>query len=186
MTYAKGAAILCQNPKFWQYIEFNEPGVQVKHRDTARDWIYATLEIASRTELDTCPMVRAKWLATLKDFNQYLNGYGATQKIQPWRSDEYRALARVAPCMRCHQHKGTGKVVCAHAMGEVATQFGKGKSEKPSDFASAYLCFDCHGLMDAYENTADPIMRALEWSVLIIRTHEWLLRNGFVQIVGES
>ena len=184
--YARGAAILCQNAKFWQFIEDRERAagnpVTVRHPDTARDWIYATLDIASRKQLDDDPAAKSRWIATVADFNGWLTGYGARQKVTPWRNDDYLALARHAPCMRCQRFKGTGKVVCAHVMGELAGYFGKGVAAKPSDFAGAYLCHDCHGVMDAYTNAEEPITRTLEWAVLILKTHDWLLRHGFVQI----
>lgn len=184
MSYAKGAALFCQNPKFWAYIEDQEQGsgVQVQHPDSARDWIYATLQIDSRQQLDQVPEARAKWLALVVDFNRWLTGYGASQKAKPWRSEEYRTLAKHAPCMRCQRFKGTGKVVAAHVMGELAHYFGKGLAEKPSDFAAAYLCHDCHGVMDSYANEEEPLLRTLEWAVMILKTHDWLMRHGFVHI----
>jgi hypothetical protein len=182
MSYARGAAIFCQKREFWEYIEFKEKGVTVRHPDSAADWLYATMEMQSRAEIDHSAELQAKWMAIVKDFNDWLKGYGARQKTQPWRSADYRLLAKFAPCMRCGKFKGTGKVVCCHVMGELAWYFGKGKAEKPSDFASAYLCHDCHGTMDAYANSEDPGTRTLEWAMLILRTHEWLWRHDFIQM----
>ena len=72
--YAQGAARLCQSRDFWAYIEHREAGsgVTVSHHDSARDWIYATLEITSRTELDQSEESAAGYLAMLSDFNRWL------------------------------------------------------------------------------------------------------------------
>ena len=179
--FASGAAILGKNPKFWQYIELVEDGVTVRHPDDALDWIYATFEISSRTELDDNPEKAAAWGNMIGDFNEYLaTGFQAIPKPTTWSCPELLAIARLAPCMRCGNGQGQGRVVGCHAQGFWATKYGKGWSKKPSDFVVAFLCDKCHRIMDAYENADDDMVRALEWAALIFKTYEWLFIHGFL------
>mgnify|MGYP001559279473 CR=1 FL=1 len=178
---ASGAGMLGNNPKFWRFVEMMEPGVQVRSREDARDWIYAHLDISSRKELDENPECKAAWGRVITEFNQFLeNGFQKIPKQTTWECPELLAIASFAPCMRCGKHQGTGKVVGCHAQGFWATKYGKGWAQKPSDFVVAYLCNDCHRLMDAYENAETEELRSLEWAALIFRTFEWLFQHGFL------
>jgi len=56
----------------------------------------------------------------------------------PWRSEEYRAYVASHRCCLCQKKRGPqGGVVAAHIG-------SRGTSQKPPDYQTVPLCYDCH------------------------------------------
>ncbi len=68
------------------------------------------------------------------------------QKVKAWRSKKYRNAAAGQACVRCWMLNET--VVAAHYTGLRQHLYGKGRSIKCSDIATADLCHDCHAWFD--------------------------------------
>ncbi len=67
-------------------------------------------------------------------------------KQKAWRSKNYTDAAADQECVRCWKSDGT--IVAAHYTGLHQHQYGKGRSIKCSDIATADLCHDCHTWFD--------------------------------------
>ncbi|WP_422444127.1 hypothetical protein [Endozoicomonas sp. ALB091] len=99
-----------------------------------------------------------------------------------YRNKKLLQLAEHSPCQWCQLPEGTGRVVACHVQSFRAQNFGKGTGIKPSDACTAFLCNDCHDLMD--RRTSNPAMDSMSpiehaelWSYLILKTHEWIFTH---------
>ena len=88
-----------------------------------------------------------------------------------------RRASRGRSCIRCGSRDGT--VVRAHYTGIAQLRLGKGKGQKPHDFASADLCHACHHHFDNYE-TPNDYLRSWEFLILCMETLERDFREGFL------
>ena len=174
---AQGAAMLCQNPRVWGYINHLMREPICKHPEHARDFMYSEFGIQSRKDLEVNPEARGKYLAFVKSFNDWLNPPILIPKRYPYRCRELLDAANGSPCVRCGAVDGT--VVAAHAQGMVASWFGKGMACKPDDYAVAELCSTCHRLMDSYHDGNNP-QYTLEWLKLVLLTHERWFRDAVI------
>jgi len=71
---------------------------------------------------------------------------------------KHRKSARDQPCIRCGIEDGT--TVLAHYQGPMSNLLGKGLGLKGNDLAAAYLCHNCHAIMDG--RTKDGLMSVYE------------------------
>lgn len=106
-----------------------------------------------------------------------------------YRNPKLLKLARLSPCQWCGTSAGQDNVVACHLQGFRAQGFGKGTGIKPNDACTAFLCNECHDLMD--RRKSHPTISELEpgeyaelWGYLILKTHLWLLREGHLEVKG--
>lgn len=81
-------------------------------------------------------------------------------------------LAKDAPCMNCGAQNGT--TVAAHSN---SLRHGKGRGIKAHDSYIAFLCFECHRLMDANEPC---ILSSFE--DLMGKTYLYLWQSGLIKV----
>ena len=86
--------------------------------------------------------------------------------------NKHRKAAEGRACVRCGRENGT--TVLAHYQGPLSSILGKAKGLKPHDLAAAWLCFDCHRLMDRGEGAAKALYTraelAHEFAILCLKT----------------
>lgn len=92
-----------------------------------------------------------------------------------YRSRPLLDMARGAPCMHCGSYSPT--VVAAHSNQQ---RDGKGIGIKAHDYRVAFLCADCHTLVDA-----SPIPRETKvalWEDAHRKTIGWLFEHGHLEV----
>ena len=95
-------------------------------------------------------------------------------KNKPIRLPKLLKAAQDSPCMACGADDGT--IVAAHGPKSLC---GGGMSIKPSDVAVAYLCHECHDIVDGRKLvTWEPHERAEYWTRAHIATLEHCFRTG--------
>lgn len=89
------------------------------------------------------------------------------EKNKPYRNKKLLQASKGRSCISCDADDGT--IVRAHYQGIGSHRLGKGWSQKPHDFASADLCFRCHGNFDSYAEANDKD-RGYEFLMLCMET----------------
>ena len=101
-----------------------------------------------------------------------------------FRSDDLRKLAALCPkCQRCGKANvgpdgGPGDVVGAHSP---ANEHGHGAGQKSHDVL-AYLCHDCHDLVDGRRFGWAREDRIREWLEAAYWSQVWLLKSGHLVV----
>jgi len=97
-----------------------------------------------------------------------------------WRSPKLLRTAREAPyCFHCHR-QNRGKVFAAHSNQQ---RDGKGRGIKAHDFRIAYICDDCHtivdlGLIEGVSVRLNRAERQAIWEEAHRATIGWLIETG--------
>lgn len=104
---------------------------------------------------------------------------GSIEKRTPYRNRQILEFPKKhgCPCMRCSIQDVT--IEACHYQGPRALILGKGKGQKPDDDCVAFLCRNCHEIMDAYLNGEDRWERSEEFLFLVVKTMNLLHRIGF-------
>ena len=97
-------------------------------------------------------------------------------KDDAWRSKKYTDAANGESCVRCGAAE---TVVACHYTGLRQMSYGKGRSIKCSDVATADLCADCHIWLDTPKRKS--IERSEEFLHLIILTQIRRLADGVLK-----
>lgn len=103
-----------------------------------------------------------------------------TQKQEYFRSKKLLSAARDCPvCMMCGR-QNDGTIVAAHYQGFRQHELGKGAGIKPTDTATAFLCHDCHDMVDGRSGvfTGSITDSSEEFLLAIVKTHDWLFTQG--------
>jgi len=100
------------------------------------------------------------------------------EKNKPYRNKKLLNASRNRTCIKCDADDGT--IVRAHYQGLGSSRLGKGKGQKPHDFASADLCMLCHSEFDRYVagNNTD---RGWEFLLLCMETLARDFRQGIIK-----
>lgn len=93
-----------------------------------------------------------------------------------YRNKKLLALAKHYPCQYCSTDNGT--IVAAHYSGMWSNKVGKGKGLKPHDAAIAYLCMDCHDIVDNRNNVYSEHEALAVWAIACANTYRSLLESG--------
>jgi len=102
------------------------------------------------------------------------------EKRAPYRNKKLLAVAKMCPCMRCARIGNEfNPIEACHYTGPRSAALGKGKSQKPDDDCVAFLCRECHQVMDGYENGDDKWQRSEEFLYYVVLTMNLLHRIGF-------
>lgn len=75
--------------------------------------------------------------------------------------------AKGRECVRCGRDDGT--IVACHYSGLYAHQLGKGIGKKSHDHCVAFLCSECHSILDNYK-TGNDAERAADFMLQILKT----------------
>jgi len=100
------------------------------------------------------------------------------EKNKPYRNKKLLNASRGRSCTKCGADDGT--IVRAHYQGIGSYRLGKGKGQKPHDFASADLCMVCHSEFDQYE-TGNNTDRGWEFLLLCMETLARDFRQGIIK-----
>lgn len=179
---ARAAAMLCQDEKFWRFLDSRRRVVAGTHnQEKARAWLVQACGVKSRAELDHNAEAAQMLRKIIVSFQRDLQGQAAAPQGAGARRQELRLpalldAARDAPCMRCGRDDGT--TVAAHYQGPRSHAYGKGVSQKPDDHCVAFLCLSCHALLDSYGNAEQALQRSEEFLHLVVLTMGWLFRKG--------
>jgi hypothetical protein len=96
-----------------------------------------------------------------------------------YRNRKLLDLARDCPhCMSCRSHND-GSVVAAHSNSQ---EFGKGMGIKASDAAIAFLCDDCHSLVDGRTGKLDRFERETMFYKASMKTYVWMMEQGKLEL----
>ena len=99
----------------------------------------------------------------------------------PFRSPDLCSLARKAPkCFGCGK-VNTGDVVAAHWRGLV---YGAGTGLKSPDCLVAFVCRDCHDLIDQRAGCMPAEDRFRRWADAHCKSFVWLFDEGFVRVAA--
>jgi len=98
------------------------------------------------------------------------------EKNKPYRSKKILNAAKDCPyCMNCGK-PNDGTIVAAHYTGYRQHELGKGMGCKCTDTATAFVCHDCHVIMDQYlDNDSEKFLFA------IVKTHDYLFKEGIIK-----
>ena len=93
-----------------------------------------------------------------------------------YRSAKILKLAKDAPCMMCAMQDGT--VVAAHSN---QLRDGKGTGIKSHDYRIAFLCYQCHHMIDN-EKALNKQDRIAAWEEAHRKTIGYLFTSGHLEI----
>jgi len=93
-----------------------------------------------------------------------------------YRNPKLLKLADGAPCMMCSIQDGT--VVSAHSN---QLRDGKGTGIKGHDYRIAFLCHQCHHMIDN-DKMLDKYDRIAAWEEAHRKTIGWLFTNGHLEV----
>jgi len=99
------------------------------------------------------------------------------QRKPPIRSPKMLKAANGQSCVHCGAHDGT--VVACHYQGVGQGRLGKGKSQKPHDFAVADFCRRCHEHFDQYAQ-GNNLEASFDFLMAILLTQERRWRDGII------
>lgn len=89
-------------------------------------------------------------------------------------------LLNAAATYRCaHCHRDDGTVVAAHC-NELA--LGRGFAHKTPDYMVAYLCHECHDVVDGRRGGLDLEQKRAMWNRAFVVTQSWLWRDGLIKV----
>jgi hypothetical protein len=93
-----------------------------------------------------------------------------------YRNPKLLKLAEYSPCMMCSILDGT--IVAAHSN---QLRDGKGTGIKAHDHRIAFLCHQCHHMIDN-DKSLDKHDRIAAWEEAHRKTIGWLFTNEYLQI----
>lgn len=97
--------------------------------------------------------------------------------MKPTRLPKLLRAAKDSPCQACGADDGT--IVAAHGPKSIC---GGGMGMKPTDLAVAYLCAECHDVVDGRRRmTWEPHERVELWMRAHIATLEHCYREGVLK-----
>ena len=100
------------------------------------------------------------------------------EKNKPYRNKKILQASKNRSCINCDADDNT--IVRAHYQGIGSFRLGKGMGQKPHDFASADLCYRCHGDFDSYKDGNDKD-RGYEFLMLCMETLARDFREGIIK-----
>lgn len=89
-------------------------------------------------------------------------------------------MARLYPCMNCGADDNT--IVACHYQGRMGHKVGRGMGRKAHDAAIAFLCGQCHDIVDDRTNQADEATRLAIQATAMANTWLALINDGRVEI----
>lgn len=95
-----------------------------------------------------------------------------------YRNPTLLKLARECPRCMCCGVSNQGQVVACHSNKQ---RHGKGIGHKAHDLC-AYMCFDCHNLLDGRKPGWDSIQKELAFADGLFKTMLWLLQEGHLTV----
>ena len=102
--------------------------------------------------------------------------YGMGMGSMNYRNPKLLKLAEYSPCMMCTILDGT--IVAAHSN---QLRDGKGTGIKAHDHRIAFLCHQCHHMIDN-DKSLDKHDRIAAWEEAHRKTIGWLFTNNHIQI----
>lgn len=105
-------------------------------------------------------------------------------KQKNYRSKKLLDAARDCPCCMMCDKPNDGTIVAAHYQGFRQHALGKGTGIKPSDAAAAFICSECHDMVDGRTPGAsqNQIERSEEFLFAVVKTHDYLLSEGVMNV----
>lgn len=96
------------------------------------------------------------------------------------RPANLQRLLDVAATYRCaHCNRDDGTVVAAHN-NELA--LGRGFAHKTPDYMVAYLCHECHDVVDGRRGGLDLEQKRAIWNRAYVQTVAWWFRDKLVKV----
>jgi len=103
---------------------------------------------------------------------------GSLLKFQtPASLHKLTSAAQDYPCAWCHRQDGT--IVPAHC-NELA--LGRGANFKTKDYLVAYLCHECHDVVDGRRGGLTLEEKRGMWNRAYVQTVAWWFRDGLVKV----